>query len=43
MFAATPELLAALGVDPAEVAGGEVVTSATGDLYTFGSGGLVRT
>ena len=39
VFAATPALLAAIGVDPAEVAGTEVVTSATGDLYTFGSGG----
>ena len=41
VFAATPELLAAIGIDPAEVAGGEVVTSATGDLYTFGTGGVV--
>ena len=39
VFAATPALLAALGVDAAEVSGGEVVTSATGDLYTFGTGG----
>ena len=41
VFAATPALLAALGVDAAEVSGGEVVTSATGDLYTFGTGGVV--
>jgi putative ABC transport system permease protein len=41
VFAATPALLAALGVDAGEVAGGEVVTSTTGDLYTFGTGGVV--
>jgi putative ABC transport system permease protein len=39
VFAATPELLAAIGVDPATVAGSEVVTSATGDLVMFGAGG----
>jgi putative ABC transport system permease protein len=41
VYAATPELLAALGLDAADIAGGEVVTSATGALYVFGVEGKV--
>ena len=40
VYAATPALLTALGLEPADVGGVEVVTSATGDLYLFGVGGV---
>ena len=38
VYAATPQLLAALGLEHDAVAGGEIVTSRTGDLFLFGTG-----
>lgn len=41
VYAATPDLLAALGLDSSDVANGEVATSATGDLVLLGVEGTV--
>ena len=38
VYAATPALLTALDLEATDVAGGEIVTSVTGDLYMFGAG-----
>jgi putative ABC transport system permease protein len=40
VYAATPDLLAALGLDRDDVASGEIVTSATGDLEILDGGGV---
>jgi putative ABC transport system permease protein len=41
VYAATPELLAALDFDPSETESDEVVTSVDGELYLFGAGGFI--